>query len=63
MQIPLWFRINKLELDELTSDIYNSQNNKDFKITINKKTYGLKNARNFWTKVTTNKISRNGAKN
>ena len=36
-QIPLWFRINKPEFDELTSDIYNNQNNKDFKITINKK--------------------------
>ena len=37
MQIPLWFKINKLELDELKSDIYDNQNNKDFKITINKK--------------------------
>ena len=37
-QISLWFRINKPEFDELTSDIYNNQNNKDFKITINKKT-------------------------
>ena len=36
-QIPLWFRINKPEFDELTSGIYNNQNNKDFKITINKK--------------------------
>ena len=36
-QISLWFRINKPEFDELTSDIYNNQNNKDFKITINKK--------------------------
>ena len=35
--MPLWFKINKLELDELTSDIYDNQNNKDFKITINKK--------------------------
>ena len=36
-QISLWFRINKPEFDELTSDIYDNQNNKDFKITINKK--------------------------
>ena len=61
-QIPLWFRINKPEFDKLTSDIYNNQNNKNFKITINKKTYDLKNAKNFWTKVTTSKISRNEAK-
>ena len=37
MQIPLWFKINKPEFGELTSDIYNNQDNKDFKITINKK--------------------------
>ena len=36
-QIPLWFRINKPEFHELTSDIYNNQNNKNFKITLNKK--------------------------
>ena len=47
MQIPLWFRINKSEFDELTSDIYNNQNNKEFKITINKNTYNLKNAKKF----------------
>ena len=37
MQIPLWFRINKSEFDELTGDIYDNQDNKDFKITIDKK--------------------------
>ena len=40
--MPLWFKINKLELDELTSDIYDNQNNKDFKITINKKNVWFK---------------------
>ena len=50
MQIPLWFKINKPEFDELTSDIYDNQNNKDFKITINKKTYDLKNAKKFGQK-------------
>ena len=45
MQIPLWFKINKPECDELKSDIYDNQNNKDFKITINKKTCDLKNAK------------------
>ena len=54
MQIPLWFEINKTEFDELTSNIYNDQYNKDFKITINKKTYDLKNAKIFWTKITKN---------
>ena len=62
MQIPLWFRINKSQLDEITSNIYDNQNNKDFKITINKNTYDLKNTKNFWKKVPTSKISRNEAK-
>ena len=61
-QIPLWFRINKSEFDELKSNIYNNQNNKDFKITINKKTYDLKNTKKVWTKITKNEISRNEAK-
>ena len=47
MQIPLWFRINKSEFDELKSNIQDNQNNKDFKITIKKKTYDLKNAKMF----------------
>ena len=62
MQIPLWFRINKPEFEKLTSAIYDNQNNKDFKITINKKTYDLKNAKKFWTKITKSKISNNEAK-
>ena len=42
----LWqFKINKPDFDELTNDIYDNQNNRDFKITINKKTYDLKNAK------------------
>ena len=62
MQIPLWFKINKPEFDELTSYIYNNQNNKDFKININKRTYDLENAKNFWKKITKNEISRNEVK-
>ena len=49
MQIPLWFKINKPEFDELTSYIYNNQN-KDFKFNINKKTYDLENAKKFGKK-------------
>ena len=37
MQIPFWFKIKKPEFEELTRDIYNNEDNKDFKITINKK--------------------------
>ena len=61
-QITLRSKINKPEFDELTSNIYKNQNNKEFKITINKRKYDLKNAKKFWAKVTTNKTSRNEAK-
>ena len=43
MQTPLWVKINRPDFEELTSHIYNNQYNKDFKITINKATYYLKN--------------------
>ena len=61
-QIPLWFRINKSEFYVLKSNIYDNQNNKDLKITINKKTYDLKITKNFWIKVSTSKISKNEAR-
>ena len=47
MQKPIWFEINKKEFEELTIDIYNNQDNNDFKIIINKRTYDLKNAEKF----------------
>ena len=62
MQIPLWFKINKPEFDKLISDIYDNENNKDFKITINEKTYDLKNTNKYWTKITKSNISKNEAK-
>ena len=34
-----------------------NQDDKDFKIIINKRTYDLKNAKNFWMEVTTRKIT------
>ena len=62
MQKPLWFEINKKEFEELTRDIYNNQDNNDFKIIINKRTYDLKNAKKFWTEVTTRKTTKSEAK-
>ena len=38
MQKPLWFKMNWKEFDELTGDIYNNQDNNDFKFTINRRT-------------------------
>ena len=62
-QKPVWFKINKSEFEELTRDIYNNQDKKDFKITINKRTYDLNNAEKFWTETTTRKICKNDEKN
>ena len=62
MQKPLWFEICKKEFEELTGDIYNNQNNNDFKIKINKKTYDLENAKKIWTEVTTCKTTKSEAK-
>ena len=45
MQKPIWFEINKKEFEELIRDIYNSQDNNNFKIVINERTYDLKNAK------------------
>ena len=54
--------MNHFEFDELTGDIYDNQDNKDLKITVDKKTYDLKNAKIFWTKITKSTISRSEAK-
>ena len=62
MQKPLWIRINKKAFDELTENIYNNQDNNDFKFTINRKTYDLKDAKMFWTELTKRKITKNEAK-
>ena len=63
MQKLLWFEINKPEFDKLTREIYDNQDNKDFKIMINKRTQDLKNAKEFWMEVSTRKISKSEAKN
>ena len=63
MQKPLWFEINLKEFEELTGDIYNNQDNNDFKLTINNRTYDLKNAKKFRTEVTTRKTTESEAKN
>ena len=53
MQKPLWFETNREEPEELTGEIYNNQNNNDFKITINSRTYDVKNSKNFgWSNYT-----------
>ena len=39
MQKPLWVEINRPEFEELKRDIYDNQDDKDFKINIYKRTY------------------------
>ena len=39
MQKQLWVEINRSEFEELKRDIYDNQDDKDFKINIYKRTY------------------------
>ena len=41
----MWFKIKGKDFEELARDIFNNQDNNDFRITINRRTYGLKNAK------------------
>ena len=61
MQKPIWFEINKKEFKEVARDIYNKKGN-GFKVTTNKRTYDLKNAKKFWMEVTTRKTTKSVAK-
>ena len=62
MQKPLWLEINRKKIEKLTKKILNNQDNNDFKIIINKRTYDLKNAKKNWMEVTTGKITKSEAK-
>ena len=57
IQKPLWIKLNKNDFVSLTQYIYNNLNNDIFKTTVNKKAYDLKNAKTFFVKTTTQKIS------
>ena len=63
MQKPLQFEINKKEFEELTRNIYNNQDNNNFKMIINKRTYDLKNTKKkIWKEVTARKTTKSEAK-
>ena len=62
MQKPIQFEINTKEFEKLTRDIYNNQDNHDFKIIINKRTYNLKNAKKIWMEVTKRKTTKSEAR-
>ena len=47
IQKPLWVKINKNHFDALIQDIYSNLNNDEFKATVIKKTYDLKNTKVF----------------
>ena len=61
IQKPLWFKINRDDFNSLIQDVHNNLNNNEFKTTVNKKTYDLKNAKNVLVKITTQKISEKNA--
>ena len=62
MQKPMWFKIKGKDFEELARDIFNNQDNNDFRIIINRRTYGLKNAKQFWMEVTVCKTTKSEAK-
>ena len=62
MQKPLWFEMNKKEFEELLRNICSNQDNNNFKIIINRRTYDLKNAKKIWKEVTTRKTTKSEAK-
>ena len=62
MQKPLWVKINKNDFDLLIQDVYSNLNNNEFKTTIKKKTYDLKNVKKNLEKITIQKISEKDAK-
>ena len=58
-----WVKLSKNDFNSLIKDVYNNLNNNEFKTAVDKKTYDLKNAKNFLEKIITPKISEKDAKN
>ena len=59
---PRWAKINKNDFDSLIQDVSKSLDNDEFKTTVNKKVYDLKNAEKFLLTIGTQKISEEDAK-
>ena len=45
---PLWIKLNKNDFESLTEDVYNNLSNDEFKTSVVKKAYDLKNVKKFW---------------
>ena len=56
---PLWIKLNKNDFESLTEDAYNNLSNDEFKTSVVKKAYDLKNVKKFLVKISTQKISEN----
>ena len=56
---PPWIKLNKNDFESSTEDVYNNLSNDEFKTTVVKKAYDLKNAKKFLVKIATQKISEN----
>ena len=61
MQKPSWIKLDKNDFHSLTQYVYNNLNSDEFKTTINKKAYDLKNEKKFLGKITTQRISKKEA--
>ena len=57
MKRPLWVKIDESDFDSLIQDVYDNLNNNEFKTTVNKRVYELKNARKFLLIIGTQKVS------
>ena len=56
IQKPIWIKLSKNYFDSFTKDLCNGLNNDNFKTTVDKKAYDLKNAKKYLVKLTTKKI-------
>ena len=61
IQKTLWVKLNRNNFDSLLQDVYNNQNNDEFKTVVEKKPYDLKNAKKFLLKIITQKVTEKDA--
>ena len=61
MQKTLQVKLNEIDFDSLIQDVYNNLNKDEFKSTVDKKSYDLKNAKKLLVKIITQKDSEKDA--
>ena len=56
IHMPWWVEINRNDFESLIQDVDNNLNNNEFKTTVDKEDYDLKNTKTFLVKISTQKI-------